>query len=116
MQTLQQSIPASYIQRSQNVSLVSRFFNWTASQEKYRYGWLATILAIHGCILAPIVLLIVFLNGANIVLATMVAGSLAACLITNLAAMPTKITIPVFFTSLLVDLAVVAISVATLLG
>lgn len=116
MQTIQQRIPASYIQRTETVSLSTRFMNWCRSQEKYRYGWLAAILAIHGCVLAPIALFLVFTNGANIVLATMVAGSLAACLITNLAALPTKITIPVFLTSVLVDLAVMAISLATLLG
>jgi hypothetical protein len=115
MQTLHQTIPSSYLRHGQKESIITRFVNWTKYQEKYRYGWLAFILTVHGCVLAPIALYLVFANGANIVLCTTVAGALAACLITNLAALPTKITIPVFLVSLVADLAVIAISLATIL-
>jgi hypothetical protein len=37
------------------------------------------------------------------------------CLVTNLAAMPTRVTIPVFFLSLLIDLGIVFAAVASLL-
>lgn len=90
--------------------------NWCGSQEPYRYGWLALILALHGCVLAPISLLVVFMNGTNMFFLTVVSAAMAASLITNLAAMPTKITIPVFFLGLLLDLAVIGISLAQLAG
>jgi hypothetical protein len=116
MQTIHQTISASYLRHGHKESIITRFFNWTKGQEKYRYGWLAFILTVHGCVLAPIALYLVFANGANIALCTTVSAALAACLITNLAALPTKITIPVFLVSVVADLAVIAISLATVLG
>jgi hypothetical protein len=39
-------------------------------------------------------------------------GAMAACLVVNLAAMPTRIIIPVFFISLLIDLVIIVLCVA----
>jgi hypothetical protein len=108
MHTLQNTYNPAICERKQSV--VRTFFKWCESQEKYRFGWLATILAIHGCFLAPLTLFIIFLGGNNFVFWAMTIGAFAMALVSNLAAMPTKITIPVFFFSVLIDLVVITTS------
>jgi hypothetical protein len=88
-------------------SLVSTFFNWCQTQEKNRLGWLGLILAIHGCVITPITLFAIVMAGNNIAFWGIAMGAMAMSLITNLAALPTKITIPVFIFSIIVDLAVI---------
>src|SRR5688572_2728268 len=84
------------------------FIAWCITQEKHRFGWLAAALAGHGCILTPITLFAIILSGNLFAFWIMAIVAMAACLITNLAAMPTKITIPVFFASILIDIAIIA--------
>ena len=95
---------------------MAQFLSWCQGQEKYRFGWLAAILAIHGCVLAPITVLAIALGGNNMILWGLVIGGMAMALIVNLAALPTKITIPVFFLSVLIDLAVIVAALASVLG
>jgi hypothetical protein len=112
MQTIQTSYSPSYLTGVKKQSLVSRFFSWCESQEPYRYGWLAAIITIHGCVLAPLTLFTIFLGGNNIVFWGLAIGAFAMPLVSNLAAMPTKITIPVFFLSVLIDVVVIALNIA----
>jgi hypothetical protein len=111
MQTLQQSInPAYLVSKAKNQSLFTRFINWANGQEPFRYGWLGVILAAHGCFLTPATVFVVLYSGNNIWMFVTAVTVMAMSLVTNLAAMPTKITIPVFFAGILIDLAIVAIS------
>ncbi len=112
MQTLQQTLSSSYGPVIHQQSLVSKFIGWCKTQEKYRYGWLAVIIAFHGCVLTPFTVIAITLGSNSIVLWGMAMAAIAMSLVSNLAAMPTKITIPVFFFSILVDLAVIGISLA----
>lgn len=114
MQTLQQSYNASYAQTAKKQSVIAQFFAWCESQEQYRFGWLAVILAVHGCVLSPATVLIIALGGNSITLWGMALGAMAMALVTNLSAMPTKITIPVFFLSILIDLVVIGISLSNI--
>ena len=84
------------------------FIAWCISQEENRFGWLAVALVGHGCILTPITLFAVILSGNLFTFWILALVAMAACLITNLAALPTKITIPVFFASILIDIAIIA--------
>jgi hypothetical protein len=93
-------------------SLLSRFLNWAEGQEEFRFGWLAVILAFHGCVLTPLTLFAVYLAGSNMVFFSIVMGAMAACLISNLSAMPTRITIPVFFFSVAIDIVMVGLCIA----
>jgi hypothetical protein len=111
MQTIQQTYSPSY-SKTRSQSLVARFFSWCQSQEPHRFGWLAIIIAVHGCVLAPLTLFTVYLGGNDMVFWGLTIGSMAMALISNLAAMPTKITIPVFFISVLIDLVVIGMNVA----
>lgn len=110
MQSLHHPFDITYAPAARKTSVISQFIKWCKNQEEYRFGWLAAILSIHGCVLAPLTMFIIFLNGTNIALIAMAIGAMAISLVSNLAAMPTRITIPVFFLSVLIDLVVIIIS------
>src|SRR5688500_13197047 len=98
--TFQPAISAGHFTKVARPSIGTKFVNWCTDQEEHRLGWLGGILAIHGCLFTPITLFAVILSGTNFVfyMATLVAMAMAV--VTNLAAMPTKVTIPVFFFSI----------------
>lgn len=52
----------------------------------------------------------VLLAGTNLTLFIIAIAAMGMSLVTNLAAMPTKTTIPVFVLSILIDLAVIGIA------
>ena len=112
MENIFHALPANSITRTSSPSLFSKFITWCSGQEKYRLGWLGAILAIHGCVLTPITLFAVVLTGTNFVfyIATLVAMAMAV--VTNLAAMPTKVTIPVFFLSVLIEIAIIVMALS----
>ena len=101
--------PSANVQYSEisTPSVFNRFINWSHGQEQYRFGWLAAVLSIHGCALTPITLFAIILSGANIFLFVTALVAMGMALVTNLAAMPTKVTIPVFFLSVVIDLALI---------
>ena len=108
MQTiLQQQTNTTYVEKQVKLPVLTRFFQWSACQEKNRFGWLAFILTSHGCVLTPLTLFAVILSGASLPLFIAAIVAMGLALVTNLAAMPTKVTIPVFFFSILIDVAVV---------
>ena len=108
METVQQLYNPGYVIPARKQSLLSRFIVWCKSQEKHRFGWLAVIITVHGCVLTPITLFAIVLSGNNMIFWSMAIAAMGMSLITNLAAMPTKITIPVFFLSVLIDLVIIA--------
>jgi len=89
------------------VSAWRKFIDWCNSQEKYRFGWLAAALTLHGCVLTIFTMFAVVLAGNHFTFWPFIIGAMGITLIVNLAAMPTKITIPVFFLSVLVDLVII---------
>ncbi|RYY40603.1 MAG: hypothetical protein EOO08_05595 [Chitinophagaceae bacterium] len=107
--------PKSYVRQTvqttfvaqQPVTAMGRFMNWCANQEQYRFGWLAAVIAIHGCALTPITLFAIILSGSSIALWATALVAMCAALVSNLAAQPTKVTIPIFFVSILVDVAII---------
>ena len=100
----------------QHSNIFSDFINWSAGQENFRYGWLAIGLFSQGCLLAPITLLISNAAGNSMVSFCFAIAAMAAVLVVNLAAMPTKITVPVFFFSVLIDLVIIVSSVVSLVS
>jgi len=115
MHTLQpaQSQSHTFLSPGLKISFSTRFFKWCIGQEQYRLAWLAAILAIHGCMLTPITVLAVFAGGNSIVMWPFAIGAMAIALISNLAAMPTKYTIPIFFFSVLIDVALIVIGLTS---
>lgn len=108
MKTLQPYAPARYhTETRKSYSLIHRFFAWCRMQEKNRLAWLGFIITGHGCIFTPLTALFIMLTGNQPVFWPFAIGAMGLALVTNLAALPTKITIPVFFLSLLIDLVII---------
>ena len=93
--------------QTQKTSFLRRFFDWCKNQEGNRLIWLALSITVHGCIVTPITLGFVMLFGNNFIFWPWAIAAMSMSLIVNLAALPTKITIPVFFLSLLIDLVII---------
>ncbi len=108
MQTiLNQTISTTYSEVSAKASLWTRFMNYCKDQEKNRLLWVGVILAAHGCILTPITVMITLAAGPNFALFMTGMVAMGIALVTNLAAMPTKVTIPAFALSILMDIAII---------
>lgn len=97
----------TYIEKSASTSIFSRFFKWCAGQEPNKFMWVGIALAAHGCILTPITVMVVLMSGANMLLFMLAIVAMGITLVTNLAAMPTKVTIPLFVFSILIDIVIV---------
>ncbi len=107
MQSISHPIEHSYTVSSSKTSLFRRFINWCGTQEENRFMWLAGSLVLYGCVLSPITVFAVFLAGNGMLLWALTIGSMAVVLISHLAALPTRITIPIFFAGVLVNAAVI---------
>jgi hypothetical protein len=103
--TFNQSIAVAQEQASS--SSWTRFINWCSDQEESRLLWLGVSLTGHGCILTPLTVMAVLLAGTNLFLFVLALVAMGMSLVTNLAAMPTRITIPIFFLSILIDIVIV---------
>jgi hypothetical protein len=110
--TIQRSHVRSAIKQDVSVSLWKRFITWCDSQEEYRLGWTAGIFFGHGCIFTIITVLAILFTGNHFIFWPFAILAIAAPLITNMAALPTRIVIPVFFASLVVDLLIIALCMA----
>ncbi|HYH14167.1 MAG TPA: hypothetical protein VD794_03040 [Flavisolibacter sp.] len=110
--TIQQTIATTYTGTSSNTSIFSRFINWCEGQQKNRFIWLAVALFGHGCALTPLTLFAVILSGNLLFFWIMAIIAMMSALVTNLAAMPTKYTIPAFLFSIVMDLVIIASCIA----
>ena len=108
MKTIQQTYSSTHYGTAKPNLIFNKFLTWCKSQEKYRFGWVAAIIAGHGCVITPITVLLVTIAGNSPLAWGFSIAAMAMALVSNLAAMPTKITIPVFFLSVLIDIAIIA--------
>jgi hypothetical protein len=104
------SLQGVYERRSENV--FSRFMTWSNNQQEDRLLWLGIALAGHGCVITPLTIMAVLLAGTNMFLFVTALVAMGMSLVTNLAALPTRITIPVFVLSIIIDLVVIASCIA----
>ena len=103
---IQHSITSSF-ERTAKISLWKKFISWCDGQEKNRFGWLAASITLHGCVLTIVTMFAIILAGNHFIFWPFTIGAMGLSLVVNLSAMPTKITIPVFFFSILIDLAII---------
>jgi len=103
-------ISISFEHRQQSESVITRFFRWCEGQQPNRLLWLGVAVSAQGCILAPATILAIVLGGVSLPLFIAAIVAMAMVLVTNLAALPTKITVPVFFFSILIDIVLVVIA------
>lgn len=104
--TFNQTVPTGHAEELK-ISLPKKIVNWCNGQEKNRLLWLGIALTAHGCIITPITIMAVLFAGNSIFLFILALVAMGATLVTNLAAMPTKITIPVFILSTLIDIVII---------
>jgi hypothetical protein len=114
MQTIQQSYTPASALTGHKINIIARFFAWSRSQEKNRIGWSAVTIAVHGCVITPLTLLFIMLAGNNMIFWPFAIGAMTMSLVVNLAALPARIIIPVFFLSILIDLIVMINCIAIL--
>ena len=112
METTVKHSYAHPITTTDNESVWRKFINWCEGQEKYRLGWLAAAITLHGCVLTIFTMFAVILAGNHFIFWPFIIGAMAITLISNLAAMPTKITIPIFFFSVIIDFIIIACCIA----
>jgi hypothetical protein len=106
--TLNQSIARNYTGTVSSTSVFSRFINWCEGQQENRILWIGLGLGGHGCVITPITIFAIVMSGNSMALFMTAVLAMAMTLIVNLAALPTRITIPVFILTILVDLGVIA--------
>lgn len=94
-----------------NNHLFTNFMQWCTKQEYNRLLWLGLGLTFHGCILTPITVLVLAMTGNNLYLLFFCVLAMVLVLISNLAALPTKITIPVLLLSIVMDIIIIITSV-----
>jgi hypothetical protein len=98
-----------------SVSLLKKFMNWADTQNANRIGWMGIALGVHGCFITPLTAMIVMATTYNFALLSATIAAMAFSLVTNLAALPTRITIPVFFLSIIADLFIITAALTSLL-
>lgn len=103
------SLPSSNVYKIHPAAgnIFTRFMQWCRAQEYHRIAWLGIILTLYGCVITPITLFFVIVSGVSPVLLAITSCAIMLNLVVNLAAMPTRITIPIFAASLLVSAAVI---------
>ena len=104
---ISQALESGYVHQRTTPSLLTRFFRWCEDQQEARLLWLGIALTAHGCIFTPLTVMVVMFTGNNLYLFVAAIAAMGMSLVTNLAALPTKITIPLFILSLLIDLGII---------
>jgi hypothetical protein len=102
---------AFHHERSEHVSLWKHFVNWADTQQSNRFLWMSFIIMGHSIIFTPAVLTTIFLSGNHFIYWPVTISAMMACLVVNLAGLSTKVTIPVFFISLAVDVVIIICAV-----
>lgn len=110
MYTAITSQPAVALQRENKASLVTRFMNWAEGQSEARFIWLGVALLAHASFFTPFTVMAIIFSGGGFGLIMAALAAMGLALVTNLAALPTKVTIPAFFISIVVDVLIVALA------
>ncbi|HSZ34736.1 MAG TPA: hypothetical protein VK772_15575 [Puia sp.] len=101
---------SNYSLKIENRNLLTRFFAWTINEEKNRIAWAGISITVMTAILFPLTMTAILFNGLDFKLIIGAMSSLVLVLVTNLAALPTKYTIPAFLTGIIIDLVLIIAS------
>jgi len=86
-------------------SALARFLKWAENQDKTNHvSWVGISVTLMSAVLFPLTMAVVLLNGASFELIIVAMIALVLVVVTNLAALPTKYTIPFLFLGGLIDL------------
>jgi len=106
MSTVIHDYPHSYTE-AHHVSLWKKFIHWCSKQEENRLGWLAASFIVHGCIFVPMTIMIIAASGNNFVFIALALGAMIVAITASLADLPTRISLPVFFFTLALDILII---------
>lgn len=103
----------TYVENSvTHKSIVSRFISWCERQDERRFMWMAiSFLGSIGMVLPLTLLSIIFFGNNNLALWIIVCAVNVPVLVLNLAAQPSKITLPALFLAWLINLSVILSSI-----
>jgi hypothetical protein len=102
-----QTVAKHIITTSTTENIWKKFISWAEAQDKNRFLWLSLAIIGHGCVLTIMTMLAIIFSGNNFIFWPFAIAAMTAAVVSNLAALPTKITIPVFFFSILIDLIII---------
>lgn len=106
---IQQHYTGTLTTSAKRTNIFTRFINWATNQEPNRMLWAAIGITAHGCVLTPLTMLAVMYSGNNnMIFWAFGLAAMAMTLVSNLAAMPTKYTVPIFLFSVFIDAAIIA--------
>jgi hypothetical protein len=100
----------NYSLKIENRNLLTRFFTWIINEEKNRIAWAGVSITVMTAVLFPLTMTAILFNGAVFKLIIGAMCALVLVVITNLAALPTKYTIPAFLTGIAIDLVLIIAS------
>ena len=106
MGTVIHNYPQSYSARHR-IPLWKKFITWCNGQQENQLGWLAVSFMVRGCIFVPMTIIIIAMSGNNFIFVALALGAMIVAITVNLATLPTKITLPVFFFTLVLDVAII---------
>jgi hypothetical protein len=110
--SIQHAYAPSYSQTVAKESVWKKFIDWSDRQEENRFGWTAFTIVGHGFAFTIMTVATILLTGNHFIFWPFAIASMTIPLIVNLAALPTKITIPVLFFSVLMDLVIIGLCLA----
>ena len=91
-------------------SVFVRILSWAKDEEKNRIAWLGISITIMTAVFFPITMVSILLHGASFTLIIGSMFSLILVVVPNLAALPTRYTIPAFFTGIVIDIFIIIAS------
>jgi hypothetical protein len=94
----------------QHETILFRFLNWSKHEEKNRIAWLGISIIVMTAIFFPVTMVSILMNGADFRLIIGAMISLILVVVPNLAALPTKYTIPALLTGVLMDVILIIVS------
>jgi hypothetical protein len=83
------------------------FINWANKQERNHFLWMAISLLGHGTFFTIVTMTTVILTGNVFALLIATIFTMATVVVVNLAALPTRFTIPILILSLMADITII---------
>lgn len=101
---------SDYSIQSKHKNALYRFGSWLESQEKNRLAWVGISITVMSAVFLPVTMAAILFNGAIFKLIIGAMFAFALVVITNLAALPAKYTIPAFLLGGLIDIGLIIAS------
>jgi hypothetical protein len=103
---------AFHHERDEQDSLWKRFLTWCDLEQPNRFMWMALGLVGHASFITVITILVITYSGNHFIYWPFTIAAMMACLVVNIAGQPTKVTLPVFFISIIIDAAIIVLCAA----